>query len=66
MEPSSALLLQLLIIPAAIVYGVFVGRAKARRLRTLQRDLANGKARGYAVIAIVAIFVVWQMSMTTS
>ncbi len=60
MDPTS-LFVQLLIVAAAIVYGLFAGRAKAARMRDLGRDLQAGNPRGYAVIAIVAAIVLFAM-----
>lgn len=51
------LALQVMIVLAAVAYGIFSGRAKAERLRQLHADLKDGKMRGYAVIGTVALFV---------
>lgn len=49
----SYFLLPSLIIASAMLYAVLVGRSQAGRLRSLQMDLADGRLRGFAVIAVV-------------
>ena len=51
------LLLPFLIAACAVGYGLFVGRARASRLRELQANVSNGNLRGYLAIAIVVGFV---------
>lgn len=43
--------LVLAIIASSIVYGIFVGRSQAARLRQLGDDLKVGRPRGFAIIA---------------
>ncbi len=47
------LLLPVLVAAAAVIYAIFVGRAQASRLRSLQGDVSNGKLRGLLTIAVV-------------
>lgn len=47
------ILLPVLVVVSAVVYGLFVGKAQAGRLRGLQADLVQGKARGFLVLAVV-------------
>jgi UPF0716 family protein affecting phage T7 exclusion len=51
----SDLMLPALIAFASVVYGVAVGRANGARLRTVRADVAQGNARGYAVVGVVGL-----------
>lgn len=47
---------------AAIIYGVFVGRAKANRLRNVGSSVGRGEKWGIAVlltVAVVALLIVY-------
>lgn len=56
---SSSILLQLLIVVVAVIFGIWTGRAKAARMRELRDDLSEGRPRGYAILAIVAAVILW-------
>ncbi len=47
------LLLPLLIAASAVLYGLHAGRAQASRLRSLHREVSNGKLRGFLTIGVV-------------
>lgn len=49
------LLLQLLIGIAAIGFGIFTGRAKAERLRSLYREVSAGRIQALAIVGVVAL-----------
>jgi hypothetical protein len=51
------LLMPLLIAASAAVYGIFVGRAQASRLRNLHADVSNGTLRGFLALAVVVAIV---------
>jgi hypothetical protein len=51
-------LLPLLIAASAVAYGIFAGRARASRLRSLHQDVSNSRMRGYLVIvAVIGIII---------
>jgi hypothetical protein len=57
----SDLMLPVLIAVAAVVYGLAVGRANGARLRAVKADVAQGKARGYAVVGVVGLIAGYQI-----
>jgi hypothetical protein len=57
----SDLMLPALIAFASVVYGVAAGRANGARLRAVRADVAQGKARGYAVVGLVGLIAGYQI-----
>lgn len=54
---QNTLIVQILIIVAAVFFGILSGRAKAAHLRQLGDDLNKGRKSGYAIIAIVVAII---------
>lgn len=54
----SELALRTLIIISAVVFAIFTGRAKGRRLRRLHNDVVDQSFRGVAILSVVTIAVI--------
>jgi hypothetical protein len=55
----SDFVMPLIIAVCATVYAIFVGRAQASRLRSLQVDISKGSLKGYfVVLAVIAMVLV--------
>ncbi len=54
----AGILLPVLVAVSAVIYGIFVGRAEASRMREVRGDILAGNLRGSLVILVVisAIF----------
>ncbi len=52
-----------LIAVAAVVYGVFSGRATGERLRGVVRDVNDGKLQGWLIVAGVGLAVAYTILM---
>jgi hypothetical protein len=57
----SSIAMSVLIAVAAVIYGVFTGRATGERLRGVARDVNDGKWQGWLVVASVGLVVAYSV-----